>query len=99
MKEEESPQIGAFAHTQVLGPLAMAKISLDFSPGWFLLLKLHVSGHIGRAWMLQSKFGVRQSKPYLMMMSAGHGTLESGAGEDRWIRELRPLQVHPVCPG
>ena len=83
MKEEESPQIGAFAHTQVLGPLAMAEISLDFSPGWFLLLKLHISGHIGRAWILQSKIGVIQSKLFLMMMSAGHGNLESGAGEDR----------------
>ena len=31
MKEEESPQIGAFAHTQILGPLAMAEISLDRS--------------------------------------------------------------------
>lgn len=44
---------GAFAHTQVLCPLAVAEISLDFSPGWFLLLKLHVSGHIARAWILQ----------------------------------------------
>ena len=57
--------------------------SLWIAPGWFLLLKLHVSGHIGRAWILQSKFGVIQSKPYLMMMSSGHGSLESGEGEDR----------------
>ena len=60
LKEEESPQIGAFAHTQILDPLAMAETSLDFSPGWFLLLKLHVSGHIGKAWILQSKIGVIQ---------------------------------------